>query len=70
MRKYAGASCVVLGIMLSGLGLDSGESMSSRFSRLFSGWIVDLPMLIGGVLLVIVGLFLRVQMKKAAPKEK
>ena len=46
MRKYAGAGCVVLGIMLSGLGVDSGESINSRLSRLFTGWMVDAPMLI------------------------
>jgi len=65
MRKYAGASCVVLGVMLSGLGLDSGESFHSRWSRS-----VDAPMLIGGVLLVIVGLSLWLHAGKVSPKEK
>ena len=70
MRKYAGASCVVLGIMLSGLGLDSGESINSRLSRLFTGWMVDAPILIGGVLSLIIGLSLWLHTGKVAPTEK
>ena len=58
MRKYAGASLIVLGIILSALGIDSGESINSRMGRLFTGWSIDLPLLIGGILSVTVGLSL------------
>ncbi len=69
MRKYAGAGCLVLGIMLSGLGLDSGEPMHARMSRLFAGWTADGPMVIAGVLSVGVGLYLWRLSGKVATKE-
>ena len=70
MRKYAGAGCLVLGIMLSGLGLDSAEPMHSQISRLFAGWTAGGPMLIAGVLSVGVGLYLWRFSGKVATKEK
>jgi hypothetical protein len=68
MRKYAGATCIVLGVVLS--GLETGGSVDSGWSRLFAGWKVDRPMLIGGVLSLIVGLSLWLLNGKVAPKEK
>ena len=70
MRKYAGAGCLVLGMMLSGLGVDSNESISSRLSRMCTGWMVDVPILIVGILAVSVGLSLWLHPAKVAPKEK
>ena len=58
MRKTAGVSCIVLGIALSGFGLDCGESISSRLSRLFSGWTVDGPLVMTGIVSLGVGVFL------------
>jgi hypothetical protein len=58
MRKYAGASLIVLGILLSALGIDSGEAISSRMGRLHSGGSMDWPLLIAGALSVMVGLSL------------
>jgi hypothetical protein len=68
MRKYAGATCIVLGIVLS--GLETGESIDSGWSRLFAGWTVDRPMLIGGVLTLIVGLSLWLLNERIGPKEE
>jgi hypothetical protein len=53
MRKYAAASFIVLGIILTTVGLDSTESTS----RL---WTMSEPtkLLIGGILSVTVGLYL------------
>ncbi len=70
MRKYAGAGCLVLGIMLSGPDLESVEPMSSRMSRLFTGWTADGPMVIGGVVAVVAGGVLWVLAAKGAPKGK
>ena len=67
MRKYAGATCIVLGIVLS--GLETGESIDSRWSLLFAGWTVDRPMLIGGALSLIVGLSLWLLSDKGKAKE-
>ncbi len=58
MRKTAGASCIVLGIALSGFGLDAGESISSRLSLLFSGWTVNGPLMMTGIVALGVGVFL------------
>ena len=58
MRKYAGASFIVLGIILSAWGIHSGESINSRRDHLFSGWSMDWPLLVGGILSVMVGLSL------------
>jgi len=68
MRKYAGATCIVVGIVLS--GLETGESAHSPWSRLFEGWTGDRSMLIGGVLSLIVGLSLWLLSEKAGPEEK
>jgi len=53
MRRYAAASFVVLGIILTTYGLDSTESI-------FRPWTMDGPtkLLIGGILSVTVGLSL------------
>jgi hypothetical protein len=53
MRKYAAASFVVLGIVLTAYGLDTAE-----WTR--SPWTMDEPpkLLIGGILSGMVGLFL------------
>jgi hypothetical protein len=50
MRKYAAASFVVLGIILTAYGLDTTESITTP-------WAVDGPtrLLIGGILSVMVG---------------
>ena len=66
MRKYVGASLVVLGIILSAWGIDSGEPINSRIDRLFSGWSMDWPLLIGGILSVAVGLSLTSYRKSRA----
>lgn len=58
MRKYAGASLIVLGILLSAWGLDSGEPINSRMGRLCTGRSMDWRLLIGGILSVTVGLSL------------
>jgi len=68
MRKYAGAACLVLGILLS--GLETGASIHSRWSRLFEGWTADRPMLVGGVLAMIVGFSLWLLNGKGGPQEK
>ena len=52
MRKYTGASFIVLGIILSAFGIDS------YIDRVFIGWSTDWPMLIGGILSVTIGLSL------------
>ena len=70
MRKYAGAGCVVLGIILSGCGLDSALSIHERWTQLISGWNVNGPLLFGGILSLIVGLALCRHSGKAAPKKK
>jgi hypothetical protein len=53
MRKYAAASCVVLGITLTTYAMDTTELTTNP-------WTVDGPMrlLIGGILSVMVGLYL------------
>lgn len=61
---------MVLGIILSGCGLDSALSIQERWSQLSSGWNVDGPMMFGGVLSLIVGLALYRHSAKAAPKKK
>lgn len=66
MRKYAGASLIVLGIILSAFGIDSGESIHARMGRLFTGWSMDWPLLIGGILSVTVGLSLTSYRKSRA----
>ncbi len=66
MRKYAGASLIVLGITLSALGIDSGDSINSRMDRLFTRGSMDLPLLIGGILSVMVGLSLTSYRKSRA----
>jgi len=58
MRKYAAASCIVLGIFLSGFGLESGESINARLSGLFSGWTVDGPIVFTGIFSLVVGMSL------------
>lgn len=70
MRRYAGAGCLALGILLSGLGLDSGESLTSRLSRFFVGWRMDGLMLAAGVLSVIVGVYLWHHSRESAPDKK
>jgi len=67
MRKYAGATCIVLGIVLS--GLETGESIDSGWSSLYAGSMVDRTMLIGGVLSLIVGLSLWLLNEKVGPKQ-
>jgi hypothetical protein len=66
MRKYAGAGLIVLGISLSALGIDSGESITSRMGRLFTGWSMDWPLLLAGILSVAVGLSLTSYRKSRA----
>jgi len=70
IRKYAGVSCIVLGVVLSGCGLDSAESIRFRWSQLTSGWTVNGPLLIAGILSLTVGLTLWHLSGKAAPKER
>ena len=70
MRKYAAASCIVLGILLSGCGLDSADSIRVRWSQLISGWTVNEPLMFGGMLSLIVGLSLWQLSGKAPAKEK
>jgi len=65
MRRYAGASLIVLGIILSTLGIGSGESVNCRMGRLFTGS-MDWPLLIGGILSVTVGLSLASDRKSRA----
>ena len=61
---------MVLGIILSGCGLDSAASIHERWSQLTSGWTVNGPLMIGGILSLIVGLALCRLTGKAAPKKK
>jgi len=68
MRKYAGATCVVLGVMLS--GLETGDSVHSRWSRLLAGWAGHREMVVGVTLFVIVGLSLWLLNGKMGPQEK
>ena len=68
MRKYAGATCLVLGIVLSGLETD--ESIHSRWSRMFSGWAGDRQLVVGVALSLIVGLSLWLLSGKMGPQEK
>jgi hypothetical protein len=60
MRKYVGASLVVLGIVLTAYGLKASDSLNSRMSRLFAGQPADGAtwLLVGGILAVFVGLSL------------
>jgi hypothetical protein len=57
MRKFVGAAVLVLGVILVIAGLDASDSLSSRFSRLFTGSPTDktIWLLIGGALAVMVG---------------
>jgi ABC-type uncharacterized transport system permease subunit len=66
MRKYVGASLVVLGFILTAFGLESSESMNSRISRVFTTWPVDEParLLMGGVLFVMIGLAVAVHRRR------
>ena len=68
MRKYIGASLVVLGIILTAYGLDGAGSIKSQFSRLFTVWTPDAPMwlLIAGILSVMVGLSLSFHQRQRA----
>jgi uncharacterized membrane protein len=60
MRKYIGASLVVLGIVLTAYGLKASDSLNSRMSQLFAGHPADGAtwLLVGGILAVFVGLSL------------
>jgi LPXTG-motif cell wall-anchored protein len=60
MRKYFGASVVVLGIVLTVYGFKSSDSLNSRVTRLFNGGPTDGAMwlLVGGILVVMAGLAL------------
>jgi len=57
MRTFAGVGIVILGIILVIAGLDASDSLSSRFSRLFTGNPTDktIWLLIGGAVAVILG---------------
>jgi len=57
MRKFLGVGIVVLGVFLMIAGLDASESLSSRFSRLFTGSPTDKTtwLLIGGAFALMVG---------------
>lgn len=68
MRKYAGATFIVLGVVLS--GVETGDPNDSPWSQLFAGLKVDRPMLIGGALFLIVCLSLWLLNKKGESKEK
>ena len=58
MRKYFGAGLIVLGVVLTAYGLDSSDSLNTRFTRLFAGRPVEgaTCLLIGGILSVFIGL--------------
>lgn len=68
MKKYVGASLIVLGIILTAYGLDSSETMNSRVSRLFTAWPLDGSawLLIGGVFSGMVGLSLAAYRRQRA----
>ena len=57
MRKFVGAGVIVLGVFLVIAGMDASDSISSRFSKLFTGSPTDKTvwLLIGGALAVMVG---------------
>jgi len=57
MRRFVGAVVVVVGVVLVVAGLDASDSLSSRFSRLFTGSPTDktIWLLMGGALAVMVG---------------
>ena len=57
MRKFVGAAVIVLGVCLLIAGLDASDSLSSRFSRLFTGTSTDktIWLLVGGALALTVG---------------
>ncbi len=67
MRKYTGASFVVLGIILMGCGLDTADSME-LISRRFSTWPPDgqTCLLVGGILSLMMGLHLSSHRRKPA----
>jgi hypothetical protein len=60
MRKYLGAGLIVVGIVLTGYGLNASDSLNSRVSRLFTGMPADGAtwLLVGGILSVFTGLTL------------
>jgi len=57
MRRFVGVGIVVVGVILVIAGLNASDSVSSRFSRLFTGNPTDktIWLLIGGAVAVLVG---------------
>lgn len=68
MKKYVGASLIVLGVILTAYGLDGSGSMNSRVSRLFTAWPLDGSswLLLGGVLSGMIGLSLAAYRRQRA----
>jgi hypothetical protein len=60
--------CLVLGIVLS--GVETAESIDARWARLFGGWSMERPMLIGGALTLLVVLSLWLLGGKPGTREK
>ncbi|HTF58120.1 MAG TPA: DUF3185 family protein [Planctomycetota bacterium] len=60
MRKFVGATVIVLGVILVIAGLNASDSVASRFSRLFTGSSTDktIWLLIGGACALIFGMSL------------
>jgi hypothetical protein len=60
MRKYAGATIMLLGVALLMYGLEAGDSLGGRLSTLFAGTSADRApwLLAGGSLAVLVGVWL------------
>jgi len=60
MNKLLGVGLLAVGVVLMIFGINASESFSSEVSRFFTGAPTDksIWLLIGGILSVIVGLFL------------
>jgi len=60
MNKALGIALLVAGVVLTTLGINASESLGSDVSRFFTGAPTDksIWLLIGGIVSVIIGLFL------------
>lgn len=58
MRKYVGASLVLLGMILTAWGVNTAPSMNSLITRVFTAWPPDEAtcLLVGGILTFMIGL--------------